>query len=544
MAADLHEAEINLSYDAKKFDDKTVELRARFNAELALAARQRNAAQSLQPRIPDELWCMAWQDLPLADRFAITRVCQAWRSISMGEPLVWSFIEVVMDLHSPECDCARCTVGFKERHFPLRSYLPANSNLHLVPRALELGRTNFIILQVTDKASFSENEAHTYLGQVLHPHSHRLTALYLEFVDSRGVSFFFDAVSSFPALRILDLSCKAGSLCSHPKRPLAPRKLHLPILQELLLPRCIMCLADRLTQGDDCLPDFLPSLRILSCAATSARHVVRLLGACSMLSKLDLEFRPSLQETEDFGMSSSELYNARQTARRLSKVTICGITPTNESLILAVFSVPEINVLRLRYTSGEGPSLGALRDVATPFADGHITCACVGTDAYHIIILTLDTSKTRQFIQKPNTDALRRTWRVLGPDTSPDLIVDCKLWPTLLGDPALPLSIPNIWSFTVRVDDAEDLVPFLCAQQARPDLFPGLQGVIVQGTSGRLTVKACVLRAATQSLIPARGYLRFLGFPGITIQGEDAELSKMIESVGAEEHTSFLEQRL
>ncbi|KZW01342.1 hypothetical protein EXIGLDRAFT_745133 [Exidia glandulosa HHB12029] len=533
--ADLHAAALDRSYDARygaahKRSLKTTRLACARDSIRKL--RKLDASEMLHSRysrcIPDELWCMVWQDLPLADRISITRVCHTWRNLALGSPHVWSLVDAVMNIHHPGCDCNKCTTRFAERYFALRHPAFAESNLHFVKRALELGKNSCITLHVSDTMEMSDTQAHMYLGQLLKPHSSRLKAVYLNMFDNWGVRVLFDDLLSFPALRTPTVSC-ANDSCSNGPRLLASGVLELPTLEELVLPTCISL------RG--CLP-LCTSLRTLSCTVGDTSDIVGILGNCPALSQLNLELLYNLDDSTGRSVPPDRLLDARNTSRRIPDITIRGIRPTrNEADILQIFSAPEIETLCLWYTSSEGPSLHALQDVAAHCAGEIVACSCIKTDLCYIFNLTLGTLKSRQFVLRVDPDdttSLWKAWKVLGPGACSHLIVDCKLWPTLLLDPDLheSNSMTNTSTFSVLLRHADDLQAFVAAQQGHPGLFPNLQGVLVRGPSAGLTVPAHALLAVIGSLMPKGGCLQILAFPRIAIEGEDPELSKIMEVLG------------
>ncbi|KZV97604.1 hypothetical protein EXIGLDRAFT_832739 [Exidia glandulosa HHB12029] len=506
------------------FDQDVAGLRARFDGELARTARVRNVTSSLQSRLPDELWCLAWQDLPLVDRLSLLLVCHAWRNIALGCASVWSLVDVHMDLHNIECDCILCQDSrsdFGKRYFPLEARLPAKSNLHLVPRALELGRRAPIILQIRDTASYSDEEAYRFLGELLRPHSDRLRTMHLVFYDNYVLRQLLEPMEPLRGLRVLSVTC-GEARCHYEPHNLAGRSIACPALQQLHLPTCIAW-----RPGIDAV--MTPALRRLSCAVDSLADVLFILETCTNLAHLALHLQFGQDHLYEPASLTPSLAKGRERARNLVEVEIQDVTPYNDDELLAIFGTSEIKWLWLSYRSEHRPPQRVLDQLAS-HCRGHVTLKLTcPSDRCHAFQLISDlTGPNRTIIQKSDSAMLRQTWELLSMRIPQSIMVEISIW-RMLHEQQLPPPIPvlNVTTFTLMLSTTDDLTGLRPIDQ----LFPRLDTLFFGGHGpSEVFVDADALAAVADSLIPL-GSLDFLAASRIIVQGDDTLLRQKAKSV-------------
>ncbi|KZV97603.1 hypothetical protein EXIGLDRAFT_832737 [Exidia glandulosa HHB12029] len=509
---------------ASDFEQDVAILRARFDSNLARVARARNATFSLQSRLPDELWCLAWQDLPLVDRLSILLVCHSWRNLALGCASIWSLLDVHLDLHNIECDCMLCQDSrsdFRKRYFPLEARLPTKSNLHLVPRALELGKRAPIILQIRDTAPYSDEDAYRFLGELLFPHGDRLRAMHLELYDSYVLRQLLEAMEPLHGLCVLSVMC-GDVRCLHEPYNLAGRPIACSALQHLQLPTCTVW-----RPGLD--GAMTPALRKLSCAVDSLADVLFILETCTNLAHLALYLQFGQDHLYEPASSTSSLAKGRARARNLIEVEIQNVTPYNDDELLAIFGTSEIKRLGLSYLSEHGPPQRVLDRLAS-HCRGHVTLKLTCPyDQYHAFQLkSASTGPSRTIIQKSDPLMLRQTWALLSMRIPQSIMVELSIWRTLHDQQVAPL--PDVTIFTLLVSTADDMTGLRPMHQ----LFPRLDTLFVRGHGlSEVFVQADTIAALVDSLT-ALGFINFLFVSRITIQGDHTQLRQKAGSVTVE----------
>ncbi|KZW00822.1 hypothetical protein EXIGLDRAFT_123165 [Exidia glandulosa HHB12029] len=267
-------------------------LRRQLDITLASTAQGLNPACSLQLRLPDELWCMIWQDLSLADRVSVSLVCHAWRTLALGCPRVWSSIDFDSDVHGKSCKCS--DLGWLARR---KCRQPKRVNFHLLDIALEHCKEAQLTLHSVDSVDYSidlESVYREYFAK-LQPYAGRIAAIRMDLDDCPAVLPFLNHIhtDSLPSLRILSLSCRR---CPHDDYDyrcgdVLPSDNALPRLEELSLPPC-----SRWTRPWTSSP----ALRAVSCPIDNTDDILSILHACPALEILHLTFVQSVQsDSED-----------------------------------------------------------------------------------------------------------------------------------------------------------------------------------------------------------------------------------------------------
>ncbi|KZW01339.1 hypothetical protein EXIGLDRAFT_745131 [Exidia glandulosa HHB12029] len=510
LLARIRDAALDSSCDAVEFEDRTAELRTLLAVELALAARRRNAVQSLQSRIPDELWCLVWQDLPLADRLSITRVCHTWRTIAHGAPSLWRFLDLVVDAHNSECDCQQCVDDIRKSRIAMQAQRPSKTNIHLAYHALKLGKQALVVLEVTDDTQFSNDDAYRFLGRVLSPHAHRIRAVYLQMVDNEIIDLLFDSIQSFPALRVLHMLCGDDP---QSQNEFTSSPLSAPLLEELVISRSVL--------WDSAIPTghMFARLHTLRCSICLAEEALRLLRVCPGLQCV--RFDVDLTVVGEPGLAFVDLDEARLLAGRIPDVTLGGLKASIEAAYLDIFAISEIKSLSLWYYQNKSPSLRAVQNLASHCTGDSVTCACAAVGDYTAFKIDVGLSTHRLLMQSTKRHTLHRTWQALGAKIATELIVDFDLWPILFtGDNVEPMA--QVTMFSVLLWKFDDVTAFLASESLlRLDLFPSLHGIPSREETAALEARAKDLTSLIDPLKVRRDGRPYLGFPMIEgVHGE------------------------
>ncbi|KZV92826.1 hypothetical protein EXIGLDRAFT_692377 [Exidia glandulosa HHB12029] len=150
-------------------------------------------------RLPDEVWFMVWQDLPLVDRLRVTHVCHDWRRLALGTPLIWCDIDLWVYRHPDACKCDDCSLT--------PGLHPMLSNARLVRHVLSLSQKLPLYVTFGDRDTVFElgfssecRDAVKVLVGALEPHAGRIAALHGTLASPFVMTMFFESVSAFPRL--------------------------------------------------------------------------------------------------------------------------------------------------------------------------------------------------------------------------------------------------------------------------------------------------------------------------------------------------------
>lgn len=170
---------------------------------LASEVRAHKAERSCGPRLPNELWCMTWSQLPVADCVTVTQVCHEWRGLALAMPRLWRSLEFTSSRHHEHCTCEPCAIeqnlcGRCRKELQRRS-----TDLRSISRLLLLSRDLAFRLDVTLQTSWADLGILQELAAVLRPHAARLYAVYFRSDDDHAVGHFLACYEALPTLRIL-----------------------------------------------------------------------------------------------------------------------------------------------------------------------------------------------------------------------------------------------------------------------------------------------------------------------------------------------------
>ncbi|KZV90468.1 hypothetical protein EXIGLDRAFT_720326 [Exidia glandulosa HHB12029] len=232
----------------------------------------RDSARHTRAELPNEVWAMIWQDLPLLDLLDVTHVCHYWRNIALASPRVWSVLDYRFFQHRSSCKCRECIsktpkrVRSSPRIFSM--ILPRSSRLPLSIRiknsANDCGRQLFAAVKV--------------LASLLRPHASRISRLDVSVSIATVLPDLVEGVGSFPSL--VRLAASTGVTWESITMPLASERFDAPALRYLSL------------VGNWCNEHnttfHFPAVQTLRVTHESRVGVKRLLDACPNVSSLDV----------------------------------------------------------------------------------------------------------------------------------------------------------------------------------------------------------------------------------------------------------------
>lgn len=471
---------------ASGFDDIVSEVRVRVGLELSAIARQRNETRSLQGRLPDELWCVAWRDLPLEDRIAVTRVCHKWRALALACPRVWCRLDMCSSLHSENCACQNCP---DPRSMSERLYLTHPTplaNLHLIDLVLPWSKSLPLALEVFDNARTSDGPVYEHLANSLQPHVGRIASIELRFVDHYLVQEFLGFFPALPALRTLTTTCFYA--CVHKDFPFAPqsfveRHIDMPALEFLSLDRSLTW------PWAQTFALSLPSLRMVTCTVGGMEDLLALLHACPRLSHIQLQLHNGFDAAS---ADHAQLVEARAALFRAREIVVRGVRHAIAAQVLSVFDAPTADKLFFFYS--DRPSAAALQ--ALP---GHLTgttfLACAIDRALDFIVLQFgggDPRKIRSVAFPWTETVLGELWSDVPHDVPRALNVEGAVW-RMLAAHVRPM--PQVQFLTLVLDGG----PGELSVHPPPGVFPALRRVSLEARAA-LTVSAQSVAALHHAL--------------------------------------------
>ncbi|EJD41332.1 hypothetical protein AURDEDRAFT_127085 [Auricularia subglabra TFB-10046 SS5] len=246
-----------------------------FEQAVAVIARRHNFLRA--PKLPGELWCMVWQDLPLADRLRVTHVCHDWRALCLTTPQIWRYIDYCFYRHEDNCKCMEC--GFQRE-----ASRPVRTNALLVslalPRSMPLELDVFIGDKGRDHREniFSSSDPVSYLSHLLRPHKHRIRTIRADIFSGSLLTNFLDELRDFPALTSLTATSAPDNRSSL-GASLANELLSMPALERLSLTHG--------WAGSGCDQSF-PAVKSLQATYGWSRSLRRLIEACPNVTFLDI----------------------------------------------------------------------------------------------------------------------------------------------------------------------------------------------------------------------------------------------------------------
>ncbi|KZW00831.1 hypothetical protein EXIGLDRAFT_830477, partial [Exidia glandulosa HHB12029] len=527
----LHKYACSGKSDPSRFEADVAALRTQFDISVAIAARKLNSMVSLQSRLPDELWCMAWQDLPLADRLSVTRACHAWRTLAVGCPRVWSLIDFYSEVHGSDCTCPECG----DLDILVRSGLvvrpPERTNFRLLDFALKRSGEAPLILHIADLLPLSNDDIYVELSTKLQPYAARIVAIRMDLGDCYRVLPLLDRIhtGALPALRVLAISCVT---CKDDDDYYAHRNfiskvfrndIALKSLEELRLPWCAY-------PARSWTSFRLPALQTISLTVSDADDILPLLLACPSLDVLHLTFAEDFDVGDDLSVPAHQAKILRL-VRRLSDVCLTSVPEEFENVTLSSFAAPEVPLLSIghKYEDSAYRTLQALVSHfdATEGVTLSVTTINAGLDT--VIGLTTRNGRRHEVCIAGTDSITSNTWTHIPGPLPTSVVLDANLWSQQVRFKQLPRPMPNVTSVTFVNSQiwAWEYVDSVTHRALDALLFPALETVHLKGrrsdraiASHKVVVILDVLRSPARGGPPVALYTH-----GIRIEGDMTELA-------------------
>ncbi|KZV84628.1 hypothetical protein EXIGLDRAFT_776359 [Exidia glandulosa HHB12029] len=195
---------------------------------------------TLRFALPDELWCMVWEHLPLEARVAVSHVSRRWRAAALASSRLWSRIDFNTSLHDRRrCYCMSSPSDVVPGRFTDAVYASLEARLaaglRFISLALHRARPLPISFDVHVACRTANNApALLQLCALIRPHAARLRSLSFTSNEVDAFKAFAKAVfrsypsPAFPALHHLKLSCIFDA-----ERPWVHKRVHIPYLPKM-----------------------------------------------------------------------------------------------------------------------------------------------------------------------------------------------------------------------------------------------------------------------------------------------------------------------
>ncbi|KZW04303.1 hypothetical protein EXIGLDRAFT_758595 [Exidia glandulosa HHB12029] len=306
----------------------------------ALLSEFRGQCARLFPRyrLPNELWCLIWSQLPQEDRIRVSQVCSDWRSLALSSPAVWSDLIFITSRHASHlCTCHDCLLIPRDAYhcptcddvFP--SFPPnvwtGSSNLQtivaLLPRTLAHPLSLTVCAETPD-CPFTGASELILLAEALGPHMHHLSSLRCYVNSDDNLYDFMSALQYFPALT--RLVCQM-SLISYDEEETLGHDASFPSLQSVELYGSFQNLTNRA----------FSTVRSLACDYVSTTQFLGVLSSFPELSSLHVRMRPTRSEGAFVDALSEDVYNSTKV---IACITVSGISACIAEAVLIMFHQP------------------------------------------------------------------------------------------------------------------------------------------------------------------------------------------------------------
>ncbi|KZV84158.1 hypothetical protein EXIGLDRAFT_727581 [Exidia glandulosa HHB12029] len=423
----------------------------------------RDSARHTRAELPNEVWAMIWQDLPLLDRLDVTHVCHYWRNIALASPRVWSALDYRFFQHRSSCKCKECKsktpkrVRSSPRIFSM--ILPRSSRLPLSIRIKnsdnDCGRQLFAAVKV--------------LASLLRPHASRISRLDVFVSIATVLPDLVEGVGSFPTL----VSLAAGTCVTWESitMPLASERFDAPALRYLSL------------VGNWCNEHnttfHFPAVQTLRVTHESRVGVEPLLDACPNVSSLDVWW------FVDFALETDTAENEafRIRVSRIRRVALLNVCSMGFQWVRSLYDCSDR--ADYSYAFERKPAEGCISIFSDVGAATDLVVSCAESqedDSYNaLIVATSPTQRRALEFSSREAKHLSTIWSRTF-DGSQLKHIEChwSLW--FLIAAAMP-SLPalEILRFTVCNDCMDERWPIIDLKPACGEQFPSLRRVILQG---------------------------------------------------------------
>ncbi|KZW01049.1 hypothetical protein EXIGLDRAFT_719453 [Exidia glandulosa HHB12029] len=247
---------------------------------VAFHKRRLNAAQPYN-RLPREIWCMIWAQLPPKRMLKIARVCSDWRTYAIAERRLWTSHTILIDFPTAHCDCGN-DWGCKDDgdHYERATEKYMERNLFQMALFLERSGDLSFHLDVTVGHASPDPRVAQRLADELVDYTERLTTLRYCFASVESMTRVFSELGSLPALQTLEFDCCDGDFDE-----LHLSELYLPDMPSLHTLR--FCF--KWVMWDVDIEQFC-DLRTLATPVSSLDQFQRVLHSCQKLHTLETTF--------------------------------------------------------------------------------------------------------------------------------------------------------------------------------------------------------------------------------------------------------------
>ncbi|EJD41331.1 hypothetical protein AURDEDRAFT_169487 [Auricularia subglabra TFB-10046 SS5] len=428
--------------------------RQRLDQAIADLSMGHNAAYG--PKLPNELWCMIWKDLPLADRLRVTHTCRDWRALCLNTPHVWQYLDFWFYRHPETCTCIGC--AFQHGHSR-----PVRNNSVLVSLALPRSRQLDLFLSIGDRGSdcgLTCSEPAEYLSSLLRPHRRRLRSIDAHLYNAFTLTYFLDEMKSFPALT--SLSATSANDRSFGV-PLAKERLNMPSLEQLSLVHGWAIW--------DCKQSF-PAVKRLTAPYGWCNSLRNLVESCPNIASLDVSMASFALVNHDNG--------CEELAERISSIPFVRISNITHAVRWFITFIGPHPPPHVEYAYSDDPRSGVmtvLDDDAECFS-----CMCDGA----VVRMRAEGPTARTTLTFPYHAKVsrHRVWETFYRGKLRHISADWPVW-HLIADGMATAGLEGVESLTLYFPTGCDLYdpPPLCDEDEDDYTppFPGLDVVTVRG---------------------------------------------------------------
>ncbi|KZV80213.1 hypothetical protein EXIGLDRAFT_733411 [Exidia glandulosa HHB12029] len=425
-------------------------------ATLAPELRIYNARLASTACLPDEVLCMIWELLCVADRVEVSHVCSSWRSLAINTPRLWAELDFYSAVHNDPCYCSLCTPHMGVTSVQLWNP-PSVTNLGICRNVL--ARSGCVPLIVHMEFSLDDTPIREIrrITASLELHSHRIKSLSFIAQLPDDVADFFNEISGLSALpNLRSLHCLA--------KDTSPRQQQSIILPTLPSVETMIIRMSSL----DCTALRLPSLRRLHCPVVDENDVRGILDGCPKLETLILDtklFRPT-------SLSDTTLKSICSRASRLREVVLLDVDRALEATFLAMFHNADLPRLWIRYDDQHpAPARGFIifYDMEESIDLGLVVSEEAGAE--YRISATDSSGRCRTVQCLLSSDTMLAMWGSLSLGSVTTLTLPAHSWSSTI-QPDIPI-LPCVRSATFLFDERTEYL--LIRVWDRPYPLPGLE---------------------------------------------------------------------
>ncbi|EJD35386.1 hypothetical protein AURDEDRAFT_175533 [Auricularia subglabra TFB-10046 SS5] len=400
--------------------------------------------------LPNELWCIIWENLALSGRLCVSQVCSRWRNTALASPCLWTTLEFVSPIHPPGCLCAGCQSPppagkAQSSAAPTTSAmtLPASFSLTSLSLLRELlARSVHLQLTLTVDIISAQSVDLQALSATLQPHFPRVAVLHIVSAHVDVPGLLLASFDRLPVLRVLTAGPGHHAAAFDAKEYLSLNShFDFPAVEDMRL------------AGGLSWPRELPgaticgTMQTLAFAPLRASSIRAALAACPHLRALDIDVAGV--EAWDCG---PEL---RDALARVPRVRVSGIWGGIEDYVLRAVDGDGLRAGALDYRGGgcplARPSSHPFRGVAGP-----LRLALALTDGTVCVAMTDASGRYREVLfDRAKLGSAPGMWYYLASLTVVSATVDAALWAYFAANSLAVRGIPEL---TIVLSDAADLL--------------------------------------------------------------------------------------